>query len=45
MRGADLSGAALAETVFLTQAQLDAARGDAATRLPGWARAPSHWAG
>lgn len=45
LRGADLSGAALASTLFLTQAQLDAARGDSATRLPDWARLPAHWAG
>lgn len=44
LRGAELHGADLADTVFLTQAQLDAARGDAATRLPGWASTPAHWA-
>lgn len=45
LRGARLFGADLAGAVFLTQAQLDAARGDAATRLPDWARVPAHWAG
>ncbi|WP_418155688.1 pentapeptide repeat-containing protein [Actinoalloteichus caeruleus] len=44
LRDADLSGADLRHGVFLIQAQLDAARGDAATRLPAGLRRPSHWA-
>lgn len=43
LRGADLSGADLSESLFLTQAQLDAARGDAATRLPARRTRPAHW--
>ncbi|MEU8402454.1 pentapeptide repeat-containing protein [Nonomuraea sp. NPDC048892] len=44
LRGADLSGADLTGAVFLTQAQLNAARGDAATRLPATLTRPGHWA-
>jgi uncharacterized protein YjbI with pentapeptide repeats len=43
LRGADLSGADLSGSLFLTQAQLDSARGDHATRLsPSLAR-PASW--
>jgi len=45
LRGADLSGADLGGALFLTQAQLDAARGDAATRVPPPLRVPRHWPG
>jgi len=45
LRDADLSGADLAQSLFLTQSQLDAARGDAATRLPGLLRRPPAWLG
>jgi hypothetical protein len=45
LRGADLRGADLDGALFLTQPQLEAARGDAATRLPDWLRRPAHWAG
>ncbi len=38
LRGADLTGA-----LFLTRPQLAAARGDAATRLPGHLDRPAHW--
>lgn len=44
LRGASLRGADLAGGLFLTQPQLDAAAGDAATRLPPRLRRPSHWA-
>jgi uncharacterized protein YjbI with pentapeptide repeats len=45
LRDADLRGADLRDCVFLTQAQLDSAKGDAATRLgPGFA-IPAHWPG
>lgn len=52
LRGADVRGADLTGALFLTQAQLDSARGDAATRLSdsdsGLAsaalRRPAHWA-
>ncbi|WSQ71778.1 pentapeptide repeat-containing protein [Streptomyces xinghaiensis] len=42
-RDADLRGADLTGAVFLTQPQLDAARGDAATRIPPALRRPAHW--
>ncbi|BFO17837.1 pentapeptide repeat-containing protein [Streptomyces sp. KM77-8] len=38
VRGADLTGA-----LFLTQAQLNAARGDASTVLPAGLSRPAHW--
>jgi uncharacterized protein YjbI with pentapeptide repeats len=43
LRGADLSGANLRDTIFLTQAQLDAAKGDAGTKLPRSLARPAHW--
>ncbi|MEV5357632.1 pentapeptide repeat-containing protein [Streptomyces sp. NPDC052693] len=53
LRGADLIGADLRDTdltdadltgaFFLTQPQLDAARGSAGTRLPGSVTRPGHW--
>ncbi|MFP3991149.1 pentapeptide repeat-containing protein [Streptomyces sp. E11-3] len=43
LRGADLSGADLTGAVFVTQAQLNAAKGDAETRLPGQLGRPGHW--
>ncbi|MEU9351404.1 pentapeptide repeat-containing protein [Streptomyces griseoloalbus] len=43
LRDADLSGADLTGALFLTQAQLNAARGDAATRLPPALSRPAHW--
>ncbi|MEV4110354.1 pentapeptide repeat-containing protein [Nonomuraea sp. NPDC049695] len=43
LRGADLSGADLTGSIFLTQAQLNAAKGDAATRLPSTLTRPAHW--
>ncbi|MDQ0381757.1 pentapeptide repeat-containing protein [Amycolatopsis thermophila] len=42
-RGADLAGADLTGSLFLTQAQLNAARGDATTRLPAALAHPAHW--
>lgn len=45
LRGADLRGADLTGALFLTQAQLNAARGDAATRLPEALVRPGHWTG
>ena len=44
LRDADLSGADLSHALFLTQLQVNAARGDAATTLPAPLRRPSHWA-
>ncbi|MGI5202579.1 pentapeptide repeat-containing protein [Spirillospora sp. CA-108201] len=43
LRDADLRGADLSGCLFLTQAQLDSARGDAATRLPAALTRPAHW--
>ena len=43
LRGADLSGANLTGAFFLTQAQVDAARGDEATKLPRSVTRPAHW--
>jgi uncharacterized protein YjbI with pentapeptide repeats len=40
---ADLSGADLTESIFLTQAQLSAAKGDADTKLPPSLSRPTHW--
>ncbi len=45
LRAADLSGARLDESLFLTQPQVRAARGDAATGLPALLAPPSHWTG
>jgi uncharacterized protein YjbI with pentapeptide repeats len=43
LRGADLRGADLSGSIFLTQSQVDAARGDAGTRLPPRLTSPAHW--
>ncbi len=43
LRDANLAGADLTGALFLTQAQLNAARGDAATRLPAALKRPAHW--
>ncbi|MBB5119228.1 hypothetical protein AF335_19395 [Streptomyces eurocidicus] len=43
LRDADLSGADLTGSIFLTQMQVNAARGDAATRLPSSLTRPPHW--
>jgi uncharacterized protein YjbI with pentapeptide repeats len=43
LRGAQLAGADLSTSLFLTQAQLDAARGDATAKLPPALRRPAHW--
>ncbi|WP_028814932.1 pentapeptide repeat-containing protein [Streptomyces flavidovirens] len=42
-RDADLSGADLTGSFFLTQSQLNAAKGDPGTRLPPALTRPSHW--
>ncbi len=44
LRDADLSGAGLRDVLFLTQPQLDAARGDAGTTVPEHLHRPAHWA-
>ncbi len=43
LRGADLGGADLSGSIFVTQSQLEAARGDASTRLPPPLTRPAHW--
>jgi uncharacterized protein YjbI with pentapeptide repeats len=43
LRGANLSGADLSESIFLSQSQLDAARGDPGTRFPAALIRPAHW--
>ncbi|MBU8571209.1 pentapeptide repeat-containing protein [Bacillus subtilis] len=43
MRDADLSGANLIGSIFLTQAQVNAANGDSNTKLPPSLRIPAHW--
>lgn len=45
LRDADLSGADLRGAVFLTQMQVNAARGDRRTRLDEDFQRPSHWSG
>ena len=42
-RDADLSGADLRSALFLTQTQVNSARGDAATLLPPGYQRPGHW--
>jgi hypothetical protein len=44
LRAARLAGADLRTALFVTQPQLDAALGDARTRLPGGLSRPAHWA-
>lgn len=43
LRDADLSGADLRNALFLTDPQLEAARGDRSTRLPAERTRPAHW--
>lgn len=43
LRGADLRGANLTDSLFLTQFQVNAARGDSTTRLPAGLERPAHW--
>ncbi|WP_310709227.1 pentapeptide repeat-containing protein [Nonomuraea sp. 3-1Str] len=43
LRGADLAGADLRGSVFLTQPQLNSARGDVATKIPRALTRPAHW--
>ncbi|MCJ8013724.1 pentapeptide repeat-containing protein [Paenibacillus sp. KQZ6P-2] len=42
-RDADIRGANLAGSLFLTQAQVNAAKGDTATKIPPTLARPSHW--
>ncbi|MER7465814.1 pentapeptide repeat-containing protein [Streptomyces sp. NPDC097981] len=43
LRDTDLRGADLRDAIFLTQAQLNAARGDAKTKIPPTLARPAHW--
>jgi uncharacterized protein YjbI with pentapeptide repeats len=43
LRDADLRGADLRDALFLTQFQLNAAKGDARTRFPAALTRPGHW--
>jgi uncharacterized protein YjbI with pentapeptide repeats len=43
LRDTDLRGADLTGCLFLTQSQVNAAKGDAATKLPPALLRPSHW--
>lgn len=43
LRGADLRAARLASSIFLTQFQVNAARGDLATTLPAALSRPANW--
>ncbi|WP_334075840.1 pentapeptide repeat-containing protein [Paenibacillus sp. A14] len=43
LRDADIRGADLRESLFLTQFQVNAAKGDAGTKLPGGISRPFHW--
>jgi uncharacterized protein YjbI with pentapeptide repeats len=43
LRGTDLRGADLSGSIFLIQSQVDAATGDARTRLPLSLTRPAHW--
>jgi hypothetical protein len=45
LRGADLSAARLESALFLSQFQVNGARGDASTSLPGELERPPYWAG
>ncbi|MGE5372882.1 MAG: pentapeptide repeat-containing protein [Solirubrobacterales bacterium] len=42
-RDTDLRGADLSKSLFLTQAQVNTARGDQSTKLPGALKRPAHW--
>nr|WP_232243137.1 pentapeptide repeat-containing protein [Paenibacillus sp. GSMTC-2017] len=42
-RDTDIRGANLSESMFLTQVQINAAKGDAATKLPASLTRPEHW--
>ncbi|PFK43250.1 oxetanocin A resistance protein [Bacillus cereus] len=43
LRDADLRGANLTDSIFLTQVQVNAAKGDADTKLPRLLSRPAHW--
>lgn len=43
LRDADLRGADFTESIFLTQVQINSAKGDAHTKLPHLLSRPTHW--
>ncbi|AZK48867.1 pentapeptide repeat-containing protein [Paenibacillus lentus] len=43
LRDADLRGADLTDSIFLTQAQINSAKGNAYTKLPSAIGRPAHW--
>lgn len=43
LRDADLRGADLTGSIFLTQAQINAAKGDTSTKIPNSLTRPAHW--
>ncbi|MHC1685799.1 MAG: pentapeptide repeat-containing protein [Clostridiaceae bacterium] len=43
MRDANLSGANLSQSIFLTQGQINSAKGDSKTKLPPSIMKPTHW--
>ncbi|WP_174615286.1 pentapeptide repeat-containing protein [Virgibacillus ihumii] len=43
LRDAELSGANLKEALFLTQSQINSAKGDHHTQIPDYLEKPSHW--
>ncbi|WP_416829224.1 pentapeptide repeat-containing protein [Ectobacillus polymachus] len=45
LRDANVSGANLTGSIFLTQAQVNSAKGDRNTKLPSSLRIPEHWLG
>jgi hypothetical protein len=45
LRAADVRGTGLGDCLFLTQPQVEAARGDATTAIPAVLARPAHWAG
>ena len=44
LRDADVRGSLLEQSWFLTQAQLNTARGDGSTQIPAHLTRPGHWA-
>lgn len=43
LRAADVRAADLGTSIFLTQPQLEAAKGDESTTIPAWLTRPVHW--
>ncbi|MUK88919.1 pentapeptide repeat-containing protein [Ornithinibacillus sp. L9] len=43
MRDADISGANLTDCLFLTQSQINSAKGNIHTKLPSYLEKPDHW--